>query len=168
MWHPSSVFEITCHVFVTTVPVTNNCVSHICDICPIRVKLTACLNVRLDLYSYVLFPAIGNILVNKLINIEVSIAWLWVWFYMCSSCNLLFKILRTGLLRCHAREALNLLIAAALPFSAAYLPIVFAFHAIVRRMVIIGNCFFHRPVHLLCSWCWQIALLHQKLEGCYW
>ena len=36
-------------------------------------------------------------------------------------------------------EALNLLIAAALLFSAAYLPIVFAFYAIVRHMVITGN-----------------------------
>ena len=34
----SSVLEIACHVFVTTVPMTNNCVSQICDICPVRVK----------------------------------------------------------------------------------------------------------------------------------
>ena len=39
MWHPSSVFGIACHVFVTTVPMTNNCMSHICDIRPVRVKL---------------------------------------------------------------------------------------------------------------------------------
>ena len=36
-------------------------------------------------------------------------------------------------------EAFNLLIAAALPFSAVYLPIVFAFRAIVRRTVMLAD-----------------------------
>ena len=46
-------------------------------------------------------------------------------------------------------EAMNLLIAAVLPLSAAYLPIVFAFRAIVRCTAITGNCSLHRLVHLL-------------------
>ena len=33
------VLEIACHVLVTTVPMTNNCMSQICDICPICVKV---------------------------------------------------------------------------------------------------------------------------------
>ena len=40
MWHPPSVIEIACHVFVTSIPMTNNCMSQICDIHPVRVKPT--------------------------------------------------------------------------------------------------------------------------------
>ena len=41
MWHPSSVSDIACHIFVTTVPMTNDCMSQICDIHPVRVKVKA-------------------------------------------------------------------------------------------------------------------------------
>ena len=46
-------------------------------------------------------------------------------------------------------KALNLWIAAALPFSASYLHIVFTFCAIVRHTMITGNCSLHRLVYLL-------------------
>ena len=67
-------------------------------------------------------------------------------------------------------EALNLLIAATLPFSAAYLPIAFAYSICLSH---------HCPAHgnyrqLFCLltgssswWCWLTVLLRPELEGCY-
>ena len=80
-------------VLIKYTHVAGTCICRRVFVYSCMIKLPAGLNVIFDLHSYVLFPAIGNIRVNKLINMQVTITWLWVWalkwvwFYVCSPRN---------------------------------------------------------------------------------